>query len=776
MVAGVSLVAVATLAPRRRFTFAAHVWAGSMLVALAAVFTMSGAWTGTSNYLVLGLGIVLAPLLSRTRAQPAWLQGEAFSLVIGFAGTLTGLLMLIMPDQFRASTYDLIRPHLVWFGLAFTGSGLLLSASHTGRLLPIGFARWAPVLVASTFFAFGSATAVPSHTWTGIAYYGGFGAVLIVLSWMGPRLRRIDPGSLRARLALVLAAAAAVPLLVLVPLYANEEENWTVSEVLASQQLLTAALAQDVANYIDLHQAAVKLLAGQPALLALSPAEQHAVLKNARAAFPDVVSFGTVSADGQPIARADDLTDTSWIGSPVFQEIRRTNQPTVDVLVSPVIDRPIFLFGVPILDAEGRFVGMVSSSLESSRIAAFLNRTDLGADARTYLIDATGRVLAHTNLELLESLANLSAEPFIATFLNDPSTNGSAQIARPNGAVLASYARVPDRTFVVIVERPTAAALAPTYGRLSLLFGGLLVAIGAAAGFGLLAAGWLSQPLATLGAAVESLTVGEESSPLPTGGPTEVAGLAVAFGTMRARVIGRTAELTAANQELEAFSYSVSHDLRAPLRAIDGFSRILLQEHAAQLAPEAQRYLELVCGNAHQMGRLIDDLLSFSRLSRQGLRSDRVLPAELVREALDGLAFDRQGRSVEVVVGELLPCRADPALLKQLFVNLLSNALKFTRHRVDSHIEIASSELDGEVVYSITDDGAGFDMKYANKLFGVFQRLHRAEDYEGTGVGLAIAQRIVHRHGGRIWANGVLGHGATFSFTLPSAHTTGGVR
>jgi light-regulated signal transduction histidine kinase (bacteriophytochrome) len=172
------------------------------------------------------------------------------------------------------------------------------------------------------------------------------------------------------------------------------------------------------------------------------------------------------------------------------------------------------------------------------------------------------------------------------------------------------------------------------------------------------------------------------------------------------------------------------------------------------------------------MGRLIDDLLSFSRLSRQGLRKDRVLPAELVREVLDGLALDRQGRNVEVVVGELLPCRADAALLKQLFVNLLSNALKFTRHRAVSHIEIASSEVNGEVVYSITDDGAGFDMKYANKLFGVFQRLHRAEDYEGTGVGLAIAQRIVHRHGGRIWATGVLDHGATFSFSMPDAQTT----
>jgi hypothetical protein len=163
-----------------------------------------------------------------------------------------------------------------------------------------------------TFFAFGSAAAVPSHTWTGIAYYGGFGAVLLVLAWMGPRLRRIDPGSLRARLALTLAAAAAVPLLVLVPLYANEEESWTVSEVLASQQLLTSALAQDVANYIDLHRAAVKLLAGQPALLALSPAEQHAVLKNARAAFPDVVGFSTAPPSSRKAAVPSSQLWMSW--------------------------------------------------------------------------------------------------------------------------------------------------------------------------------------------------------------------------------------------------------------------------------------------------------------------------------------------------------------------------------------------------------------------------------------------------------------------------------
>jgi two-component system sensor histidine kinase/response regulator len=219
-------------------------------------------------------------------------------------------------------------------------------------------------------------------------------------------------------------------------------------------------------------------------------------------------------------------------------------------------------------------------------------------------------------------------------------------------------------------------------------------------------------------------------------------------------------------KELEGFSYSVSHDLRAPLRAISGFARILLEDYAAELAPQGLKYLELVGDNARQMGRLIDDLLNFSRLSSRSVLRDQVLLAKLVRDALDDLEFDRGERTVEVVVGDLLPCRADAVLVKQLFVNLLSNAFKFTRGRAVAHIEVGCTQTEGEVVYFVKDDGAGFDMRYADKLFGVFQRLHRAEDFEGTGVGLAIVQRIVQQHGGRIWAAGAVDKGATFSFTL----------
>ena len=232
------------------------------------------------------------------------------------------------------------------------------------------------------------------------------------------------------------------------------------------------------------------------------------------------------------------------------------------------------------------------------------------------------------------------------------------------------------------------------------------------------------------------------------------------------RVVQRTAELIAANKELEAFSYSVSHDLRAPLRAIDGFSHILLEDFAAQLPAESKRYLDLIRANTQQMGELVDDLLAFSRLSRQPLNKQTVAPADIVHRALADLHSEQEGRQVEIVVGDLPVCEGDPALLKQVFVNLLANALKFTRTRDVAHIEVGSAEMDGVRVYFVRDNGVGFDMQYIGKLFGVFQRLHRAEDYEGTGVGLAIVQRIVNRHGGRAWAEAEVDRGATFYFTI----------
>jgi PAS domain S-box-containing protein len=236
---------------------------------------------------------------------------------------------------------------------------------------------------------------------------------------------------------------------------------------------------------------------------------------------------------------------------------------------------------------------------------------------------------------------------------------------------------------------------------------------------------------------------------------------------LEVRVAERTQELQAANRELEAFSYSVSHDLRAPLRAADGFARILQEDHADSLPADARRYLDLVRGSTQQMGRLIDDLLAFSRLGRQAISRRPVQPATVARQAIEQLQDGQEGRRVEIEVEEMPDVSADPQLLLQVYVNLLSNALKFSRGREPARIQIGSCEQDGERVYFVRDNGAGFDMGYVDKLFGVFQRLHRAEEFEGTGVGLAIVQRIVHRHGGRAWAEGAVDQGATFYFTLP---------
>jgi PAS domain S-box-containing protein len=232
------------------------------------------------------------------------------------------------------------------------------------------------------------------------------------------------------------------------------------------------------------------------------------------------------------------------------------------------------------------------------------------------------------------------------------------------------------------------------------------------------------------------------------------------------RVADRTKELEIANRELEAFSYSVSHDLRAPLRAIDGFSFLILNEYYNQLDPAGREYLERIRLNAQKMGNLIDAILNFSRMSRQPLQKQQIVPARIVKEVLNELLPLQKDRKIDISMGILPPCNGDPILIKQVFHNLLSNALKFTRTRENARIEIGSYRDEGRTVYFVRDNGVGFNMEYADKLFSVFQRLHDEKDYEGTGIGLAIAHRIIQRHGGRIWGEGKVGEGATFFFTL----------
>jgi PAS domain S-box-containing protein len=239
---------------------------------------------------------------------------------------------------------------------------------------------------------------------------------------------------------------------------------------------------------------------------------------------------------------------------------------------------------------------------------------------------------------------------------------------------------------------------------------------------------------------------------------------------LNAELSARAAQLEATNKELESFAYSVSHDLRAPLRGMDGFSQALLEDYAGQIDATGQDYLRRIRAGAQRMGQLIDDLLNLSRVTRSEMVAELVDLTALAHKVITELRSQQAGRAVEWEVSDPLTAHGDPRLLHLVLEKLLANALKFTGNCKDARIEFGQAAQGAEQVFFVRDNGAGFDMAYANRLFGAFQRLHSPLEFPGTGIGLATAQRIIHRHGGRVWAEAQPGKGATFSFTLETAN------
>lgn len=232
------------------------------------------------------------------------------------------------------------------------------------------------------------------------------------------------------------------------------------------------------------------------------------------------------------------------------------------------------------------------------------------------------------------------------------------------------------------------------------------------------------------------------------------------------KVIERTAQLESVNKELESFSYSVSHDLRAPIRAINGYTRILVEDYAEKLDSDGQKTLQSIINNSKKMGELIDDLLAFSKLGRKQVTVSEIDMTELVKIVRDELLFEAYENIPEFNVGVLPHAKGDKSLIKQVWINLISNAVKYSKHKTKTSIEIGAYQQDNLIVYYIKDGGAGFDMQYYDKLFGVFQRLHSQEEFEGTGIGLAIVQKIIHRHNGTVWAESKINEGSCFYFSL----------
>jgi signal transduction histidine kinase len=468
-----------------------------------------------------------------------------------------------------------------------------------------------------------------------------------------------------------------------------------------------------------------------------------------------------------------DMSFAAW-----YKEVARAPRLVVsDLTISSATQRPGVVIAAPIRARDGRVLGIVAGELKLDELSKIGSASLSQGGARPYgfLTDRRGLVIAHQAKPVyVENQTDFSSVPSVRAAL--AGAEGAGQYVNPveHEDKFGAYRPLSGSGWAVVYAVPVHVALGPAELLTRWIIGGsatLAVLLGLVAVF---VARRVTGPIARLTSAAESIGTGDfrERLDIQTGDEIEV--LAAAFNRMAAalretegQLRGRAEELELANRELEAFSYSVSHDLRAPLRAMDGFTRILVEEEIGALSVRGQRFLGLVRENAGQMGHLVDDLLAFSRLGRQSIRKQVVDPAVLVRQVLEDLEAEREGRQVEIVMTTLNASEGDPVLLKQVWANLLANALKFTRDRESARIEIGSNGAGSETVYSVRDNGVGFDMRYADKLFGVFQRLHRSEEYEGTGVGLAIVQRIVQRHGGRVWAESEEGKGATFYFAIP---------
>ncbi len=288
----------------------------------------------------------------------------------------------------------------------------------------------------------------------------------------------------------------------------------------------------------------------------------------------------------------------------------------------------------------------------------------------------------------------------------------------------------------------------------------------------------ITKPIMELSVAAQSIAKGDFSHTVSLKRADELGVLSDAFNAMarevndtqknlEANVEKRTAQLERANKELEAFSYSVSHDLRAPLRAVSGYATMLQEDHAASLTDDGKRIVGAIVNNAKMMGQLIDDLISFSRINRKEIELREVNMQQVVEQVIAELKTHRPEKNYRFELKSLPPCNTDPQLIKQVWINLIDNAMKYSSAKADPVIEIGATEKNGHVEYYVQDNGVGFDMKYSDKLFGVFQRLHRQDEFEGTGIGLALVKRIIERQNGTIRAEGSVGGGAMFAFILP---------
>jgi signal transduction histidine kinase len=597
--------------------------------------------------------------------------------------------------------------------------------------------------------------------------------------------------SLRSR-AIALVLLAIVPVLALTLYSYVEQRHRAVREVQRDELVTVRNLATILEVLIRDTQQHLKTLVQLPQVQRLDRDACNALLAKLLEESPHYAVLGGADPEGRVFASAPaargpvNVADRLW-----FRKVFQTRTFFVgEPLLGRVSGKYSFNMSYPIQDDLGRFQGAVVIAVDLNWLGGLLARSDLPASAALVLTDGTRKVLFR-HPEPLKYIGKMLPDILIKAM-----TTGDEGVAEglglPGDERLFAFVRLspPWQDMCLAIGLPRDPALAKVNRDLqrNLLWLGLV---------GLLAmtAAWYGSgvfivwPVRRLRSVIERLAEGDLTG---RAGPDYTAGelgyLAHAFDQMadsiqerdarlkeaarelaqRVRDLNlRTAQLEEANKELEAFSYSVSHDLRAPLRGIAGFSRILLEDYAGRLDADGKRFLNIIQSDTQKMGKLIDDLLALSRFGRREMRFGAFQMEGLVRAVSKDLRELDPGRNLEIQIKPMPTAQGDRDMVRQVLMNLLANAIKFTRTRETAEIEVSGWNTETENVYCVRDNGVGFEMEYGDKLFGVFQRLHSEDQFEGTGVGLAIVQRIIQRHGGRVWAEATVGAGATFYFTLP---------